>query len=109
MYREGVVGVLRRRAEIESVAEAAPVANTRGDRTRAPGCRAPRDIQMSDLDGVQVARVITRESLSTRTLFLSAYFDQEIVYKALAAGAAEPYRGRPGQRDSRRRGGRGTR
>jgi two-component system nitrate/nitrite response regulator NarL len=43
---------------------------------------------MSDLDGVQVARVISRECLATRTLFLSAYYDQEIVYSALAAGAA---------------------
>ena len=36
---------------------------------------------MADLDGVQVARVIEREARSTRTLFLSAYYDQEIVAK----------------------------
>lgn len=88
MYREGVVGVLRRRAEIESVAEAGTGREALEAIGRVHPDVALLDIQMSDLDGVQVARVITRESLSTRTLFLSAYFDQEIVYKALAAGAA---------------------
>jgi two-component system, NarL family, nitrate/nitrite response regulator NarL len=88
MYREGVVGVLRRRAEIESVAEAA----TGREALEAIGRDRPDvallDIQMPDLDGVQVARVVARESLATRTVFLSAYYDQEIVYNALAAGAA---------------------
>lgn len=88
MYREGVVGVLRRRAEIGSVAEAGTGREALEAIGRVHPDVALLDIQMSDLDGVQVARVITRESLSTRTLFLSAYFDQEIVYKALAAGAA---------------------
>jgi two-component system nitrate/nitrite response regulator NarL len=88
MYRDGVVGVLRRRAEIESVAEAGTGREALEAIGRVHPDVALLDIQMSDLDGVQVARVITRESLSTRTLFLSAYFDQEIVYKALAAGAA---------------------
>jgi two-component system, NarL family, nitrate/nitrite response regulator NarL len=88
MYREGVVSVLRRRAEIESVAEAASGREALEAIGRDQPDVALLDIQMSDLDGVQVARVIAREALSTRTLFLSAYYDQEIVYKALAAGAA---------------------
>jgi two-component system nitrate/nitrite response regulator NarL len=88
MYREGVVSVLRRRAEIESVAEAASGREALAAIARAEPDVALLDIQMADLDGVQVARVIERESRSTRTLFLSAYYDQEIVYKALAAGAA---------------------
>ncbi|HKO28838.1 MAG TPA: response regulator transcription factor [Solirubrobacteraceae bacterium] len=88
MYREGVVSVLRRRAEIESVAEAGSGREALEAIARAEPDVALLDIQMADLDGVQVARVIERESRSTRTLFLSAYYDQEIVYKALAAGAA---------------------
>jgi two-component system, NarL family, nitrate/nitrite response regulator NarL len=88
MYREGVVGALRRRAEIESVAEAGSGREALEAIEHAPPDVALLDIQMADLDGVQVARVIARESLSTRTLFLSAYYDQEIVYRALAAGAA---------------------
>lgn len=88
MYREGVVSVLRRRAEIESVAEAGSGREALAEIARAEPDVALLDIQMADLDGVQVARVIERESRSTRTLFLSAYYDQEIVYKALAAGAA---------------------
>jgi two-component system nitrate/nitrite response regulator NarL len=88
MYREGVVSVLRRRAEIGSVAEAGSGREALAAIKRAPPDVALLDVQMSDLDGVQVARVISRECLATRTLFLSAYYDQEIVYSALAAGAA---------------------
>ncbi len=88
MYREGVVSVLRRRAEIDAVAEAGSGREALAAIARAEPDVALLDIQMADLDGVQVARVIERESRSTRTLFLSAYYDQEIVYKALAAGAA---------------------
>jgi two-component system nitrate/nitrite response regulator NarL len=88
MYREGVVGVLRRRAEIASVAEAGSGREALAAISRSEPDVALLDIQMADLDGVQVARVIERESRSTRTLFLSAYYDHEIVYKALAAGAA---------------------
>jgi two-component system, NarL family, nitrate/nitrite response regulator NarL len=88
MYREGVVSVLRRRAEIASVAEAGSGREALAAIVRAEPDVALLDIQMADLDGVQVARVIERDSRSTRTLFLSAYYDQEIVYRALAAGAA---------------------
>jgi two-component system nitrate/nitrite response regulator NarL len=88
MYREGVAGALRRRAEIESVMEAGSGREALEVIARAEPDVALLDVQMADLDGVQVARVIERESRSTRTLFLSAYYDQEIVYKALAAGAA---------------------
>jgi two-component system nitrate/nitrite response regulator NarL len=88
MYREGVASALRRRAEIESVMEAGSGREALEIIARAEPDVALLDVQMADLDGVQVARVIDRESRSTRTLFLSAYYDQEIVYKALAAGAA---------------------
>lgn len=88
MYREGVAGMLRRRAEIESVAEAESGREALEALSRLQPDVALLDVQMPDLDGVQVARVVARESLATRTLFLSAYYDQEIVYKALAAGAA---------------------
>lgn len=88
MYREGVVSALRRRAEITSVAEAASGREALEVLGRLQPDVALLDIQMADLDGVHVARVISRDSLPTRTVFLSAYYDQEIVYKALAAGAA---------------------
>jgi two-component system nitrate/nitrite response regulator NarL len=88
MYREGVASALRRRPEIDSVVEAGSGREALEMIARAEPDVALLDVQMADLDGVQVARVIERESRSTRTLFLSAYYDQEIVYKALAAGAA---------------------
>jgi len=88
MYREGVVSVLRRRTEITAVTEAGSGREALAAIARDEPDVALLDIQMADLDGVQVARVIERESRATRTLFLSAYYDQEIVYKALASGAA---------------------
>jgi two-component system nitrate/nitrite response regulator NarL len=58
------------------------------DRVRGRGGERSRGAGGDRTRRVQVARIIERESRATRTLFLSAYYDQEIVYKALATGAA---------------------
>lgn len=88
MYREGLVGTLRRVAQIEVLADTATGREALEQiRLLAPAV-AVLDIQMAELDGIQVARAVSRDDLGTRTLFLSAYFDREIVYKALAAGAS---------------------
>jgi two-component system, NarL family, nitrate/nitrite response regulator NarL len=46
------------------------------------------DQRMPDLDGISVARAVTREGLATRVLLLSAFTDGPTVYQALEAGAA---------------------
>lgn len=45
------------------------------------------DVKMTGLDGVQVVNALTRERLPTRALLLTAFAEDDIVYRALAAGA----------------------
>jgi two-component system nitrate/nitrite response regulator NarL len=46
------------------------------------------DVKMPELDGIAVVRALTREQMPTRVLFLSAYVDSAVAYRALAEGAS---------------------
>ncbi len=46
------------------------------------------DLRLPGLDGIAIARTVTREGLPTRILILSAYDDEGLVYGALEAGAS---------------------
>lgn len=46
------------------------------------------DYRLPPPDGIEIAATVTRDELSTRVLLLSAYGDQDLVYKALESGAA---------------------
>jgi two-component system nitrate/nitrite response regulator NarL len=43
---------------------------------------------MPELDGIAVVQAVTRDELPTRVVFLSAYVDSAVAYRALAEGAA---------------------
>jgi two-component system nitrate/nitrite response regulator NarL len=43
---------------------------------------------MPELDGMAVVRALVRDEVPTRVVFLSAYIDSGIAYRALAEGAA---------------------
>jgi two-component system, NarL family, nitrate/nitrite response regulator NarL len=45
------------------------------------------DVKMPELDGIGVVRAVAREELATRVVFLSAYVDSAVAYRALAEGA----------------------
>jgi two-component system nitrate/nitrite response regulator NarL len=45
------------------------------------------DVKMPELDGIAVVRAVAREGLPTRVVFLSAYVDSAVAYRALAEGA----------------------
>jgi two-component system nitrate/nitrite response regulator NarL len=46
------------------------------------------DVKMPELDGIAVVRAVARDELPTRVVFLSAYVDSAVAYRALAEGAA---------------------
>jgi two-component system, NarL family, nitrate/nitrite response regulator NarL len=46
------------------------------------------DVKMPELDGIAVVRAVARDQLPTRVVFLSAYVDSAVAYRALAEGAA---------------------
>ena len=88
MYREGLVRAIRERPELELVGEAADGRDALpAIRTLQPDV-AVLDVRMPGLTGTEVLNAITREHLSTRVIFLSAHVDSDLVYRAVAMGAA---------------------
>jgi two-component system, NarL family, nitrate/nitrite response regulator NarL len=87
LFREGVVRAVRAWPELELVAE---VSNGRDAlqqiRELAPDV-ACVDLRLPEIDGIGIAHAVTRDRLPTRVLLLSAFADDELVYRALEAGA----------------------
>jgi two-component system nitrate/nitrite response regulator NarL len=88
LVREGLLRAVGDRPQLELVGSA-------GDgREALDGIRELRpdvallDVKMPQLDGMAVVRAVTREELPTRVVFLSAYVDSAVAYRALAEGAA---------------------
>jgi two-component system nitrate/nitrite response regulator NarL len=88
LYREGVVRAIQERSELELVGEAADGRQALALVKELQPDVAVLDVKMPQLDGLQVANAIDREALGTRVLMLSAFLDRQIVFQAVAAGAA---------------------
>jgi two-component system nitrate/nitrite response regulator NarL len=88
LYREGVVAAIRERPDLELVGEAGDGKRALEDIMRLKPDVAVLDVKMPGVDGVRVLNALRRDGASTRVLFLSAYLDSAIVYRAVAAGAA---------------------
>ena len=88
LFREGVARAIKEWPELELVAE---VADGRAAldliRAELPHV-AVVDMRLPGLDGAEIAAAVTRDGLSTRVLLLSAFSDEQIVFRALEAGAA---------------------
>ncbi len=88
LFREGVARAIKEWPELELVGE---VADGRSAleliRSELPEV-AIVDMRLPELDGAQIAAAVTRDGLSTRVLLLSAFADEQIVFRALEAGAA---------------------
>jgi two-component system nitrate/nitrite response regulator NarL len=88
LVREGLVRAVRDRPSLELVASAAD------GREALDAIRSLRpdvaliDVKMPELDGMAVVRAVTRDGLPTRVVFLSAYVDSAVAFRALAEGAA---------------------
>lgn len=87
VYREGLVEMLRRRPELEVVADVGDGrAALDGIRRLAPDV-AVLDLHLPDLDGLSVLAALQREHRDTRVVVLSAYDDSSRVYQSIASGA----------------------
>jgi two-component system, NarL family, nitrate/nitrite response regulator NarL len=88
LYREGVVRAIKQRAELELVGEAVDGAHALTLIKELQPDVAVLDVKMPELDGLQLANAVTRDGLPTRVLLLSAFLDRQVVFQAVAAGAA---------------------
>jgi two-component system nitrate/nitrite response regulator NarL len=88
LYREGVVGALRERPDFDLVGEASDGRRALEDIRRLRPDVALLDFKLPGLDGARVLNALRRDQVATRIMFLSAYVDSAIVYRAVAAGAS---------------------
>jgi two-component system, NarL family, nitrate/nitrite response regulator NarL len=88
LYREGVVGALRERPDFDLVGEASDGRRALEEIRRLKPDVALLDFKLPGLDGARVLNALRRDQVATRVMFLSAYVDSAIVYRAVAAGAS---------------------
>jgi two-component system nitrate/nitrite response regulator NarL len=88
MFLDALVGAIAERAELELVGSAADGAEAVvGIRELSPDV-AVLDMRMRGLTGEDVLRWAAQHAPTTRIVFLSAHIESDLVYRALAAGAA---------------------
>jgi two-component system nitrate/nitrite response regulator NarL len=88
LYRTGLVDTVKRRPELELVGEAEDgTAALEGIRSVDPDV-CVLDVKMPGLSGVEVLRALEREGRDVRVVFVSAYYDSDVVYGALGSGAS---------------------
>lgn len=88
VYRAGVVRALKESGHIVVVAEAADGRAVLAAIHEHVPAVALVDYKMPDLDGLDVVHSVIRDDLATAVVILSAFDDDALVYKALAAGAS---------------------
>ena len=88
LVREGMLRALSERPAVEVVGSAGDGREALEKIRLIKPHVALLDVKMPELDGIAVVRALTRDELPTRVVFLSAYVDSAIAYRALAEGAA---------------------
>jgi two-component system nitrate/nitrite response regulator NarL len=88
LYREGVVGAIKERSDFELIGETGDGKQALEEISDLAPDVAVLDVKMPGLDGVRVLNALRRDQVSTRVVFLTAYLDSAIVYRAVAAGAS---------------------
>ena len=88
MYRQGLIDTIKRRPELELVGSAVNGREAVDEIKRLQPDVALLDIKMPLLDGLGVLRAISRAESETKVIFATAYWESELVYTAVAAGAA---------------------
>jgi two-component system nitrate/nitrite response regulator NarL len=87
-FRDGVTRGLARDGRIEVLGEAGTGAEALAVIGRELPDVALVDYQLPDMNGVDVAHALRRDSVATRVLLVSAFTDGAVVFRALEEGAA---------------------
>ena len=88
VYRDGIVAAVRARPDLQLVGEASDGRQALAEVRELEPDVVVLDMKLPGLDGLGVLDAMVQDELPARVLFLSAYADEEIVYRALARGAA---------------------
>jgi two-component system, NarL family, nitrate/nitrite response regulator NarL len=88
LYRTGLVDTVKRRPELELVGEAEDGAAALEEIRNVGPDVCVLDVKMPGLGGVDVLKTLEREGLDVRVVFVSAYYDSDVVYGALGSGAS---------------------
>jgi two-component system, NarL family, nitrate/nitrite response regulator NarL len=88
VFREGLVRALKSWPELEIVGEATDGREALERIRELRPAVALLDMKMPSLDGAEVTRALRRDNLPTRVVLLSAHAPAEVVYRAIALGAA---------------------
>jgi two-component system, NarL family, nitrate/nitrite response regulator NarL len=88
IFREGIVRAIRERPDLELVGDAADGRTALEDISALRPAVAVLDVNMPELGGLEILNAIRRDELPTRVLFLTAHTESELVYEAVAGGAA---------------------
>jgi two-component system nitrate/nitrite response regulator NarL len=88
VFREGLVRALRSRAEFDVVGEAGEGRAALDEIRKLVPAVALLDVKMPGLDGTQIAHALKRDGLETRVVLLSAHAPSDLIYRAIAMGAA---------------------
>jgi two-component system nitrate/nitrite response regulator NarL len=87
LVREGLVRAVGDQPALEVVGSAGNGREALDEIRRLEPDVALLDVKMPELDGMAVVRALTRGAVPTRVVFLSAYVDSAVAYRALAEGA----------------------
>lgn len=88
VFREGLIRAVRSRQELEFVGEAGDGREALEQiRELAPNV-ALLDVKMPSLDGTQITHAVQRDKLPTRIVLLSAHAASDLIFRAIALGAA---------------------
>jgi two-component system nitrate/nitrite response regulator NarL len=88
LYRTGLVDTVKRRPELELVGQAEDGAAALEEIRSVDPDVCVLDVKMPGLGGVDVLKTLEREGLNVRVVFVSAYYDSDVVYGALGSGAS---------------------
>jgi two-component system, NarL family, nitrate/nitrite response regulator NarL len=88
LYRTGLVDTVKRRPELELVGQAEDGAAALEEIHSLTPEVCVLDVKMPGLGGVEVLKELERQGLDVRVVFVSAYYDSDVVYRALGSGAS---------------------